>query len=120
MPFNGGVGIHDLQARYYFGGSVYNGAGSHGCINTPLAAVSLIYHYIDTGTPVIVYKDESEEAVSQNTGMQDVGSITSYIQATYGTVSNDPAAQGSGDLGQVFETAQAAVDNVDETGSEVQ
>lgn len=119
MPFNGGVGIHDLQARYYFGGTVYNGAGSHGCINTPLAAVSLIYHYIDTGTPVIVYKDESEAAVSQNTGMQDIGSITAYIQSTYGTVSNDASSQGTDSgAGQVFETAQAAVDNVDEAESD--
>ena len=89
LPFNGGVGIHDLQKRYYFGGSVYNGAGSHGCINTPLAAVKLIYNGIGDGTPVVVYKDDSQEAVSQNTGMQDIRTITSYIEAQYGTVSDD-------------------------------
>ncbi|MGO5291015.1 L,D-transpeptidase family protein [Porcincola sp. LCP21S3_C12] len=89
LPFNGGVGIHDLQKRYYFGGSVYNGAGSHGCINTPLAAVKLIYNGIGAGTPVVVYKDDSQEAVSQNTGMQDIRTITSYIEAQYGTVSDD-------------------------------
>ena len=89
LPFNGGVGIHDLQKRYYFGGSVYNGAGSHGCINTPLAAVKLIYNGIGDGTPVVVYEDDSQEAVSQKTGMQDIRTITSYIEAQYGTVSDD-------------------------------
>ena len=94
LPFNGGVGIHDLQKRYYFGGSVYNGAGSHGCINTPLAAVKLIYNGIGDGTPVVVYKDDSQEAVSQNTGMQDIRTITSYIEAQYGTVSDDAESEG--------------------------
>jgi len=106
MPFNGGVGIHDLQSRYYFGGQVYNGAGSHGCVNTPLAAVKLIYANIETGTPVIVYKDESESAVSQNLGMQDIGTITANIEARFGTVSDDGASDGTG--GQTFETDQAA------------
>ena len=94
LPFNGGVGIHDLQKRYYFGGSVYNGAGSHGCINTPLAAVKLIYNGIGDGTPVVVYKDDSQEAVSQKTGMQDIRAITSYIEAQYGTVSDDAESEG--------------------------
>ena len=94
LPFNGGVGIHDLQKRYYFGGSVYNGAGSHGCINTPLVAVKLIYNGIGDGTPVVVYKDDSQEAVSQNTGMQDIRTITSYIEAQYGTVSDDAESEG--------------------------
>ena len=94
LPFNGGVGIHDLQKRYYFGGSVYNGAGSHGCINTPLAAVKLIYNGIEDGTPVVVYEDDSQEAVSQKTGMQDIRTITSYIEAQYGTVSDDAESEG--------------------------
>lgn len=94
LPFNGGVGIHDLQKRYYFGGSVYNGAGSHGCINTPLAAVKLIYNGIGDGTPVVVYEDDSQEAVSQKTGMQDIRTITSYIEAQYGTVSDDAESEG--------------------------
>lgn len=86
IPFNGGVGIHDLKSRWYFGGTVYIGAGSHGCVNTPLAAVKLIYQAVQTGTPVVVYEDDSQEAVSQNTGMQDIGTITAQIEAQYGTV----------------------------------
>lgn len=104
LPFNGGVGIHDLQKRYYFGGSVYNGAGSHGCINTPLVAVKLIYNGIGDGTPVVVYKDDSQEAVSQNTGMQDIRTITSYIEAQYGTVSDD--AEGEGGTSRSTQSAE--------------
>lgn len=89
IPFNGGVGIHDLQSRYYFGGTVYMGAGSHGCVNTPLAAVKLIFEAVQTGTPVVVYEDESEKALSQNSGMQDIGTITAQIESEYGTVDED-------------------------------
>lgn len=55
MPFNGGVGIHDLTKRSSFGGSIYLTNGSHGCINTPLDSVRKIYQNIDVNTPVIVY-----------------------------------------------------------------
>jgi hypothetical protein len=89
MPFNGGVGIHDMQSRAWFGGSIYLGSGSHGCINTPLAAVKLIYDQIEEGVPVIVYKDESEEAYSQVTGPFDAQSLNAQIQETYGTVEDD-------------------------------
>ena len=56
MPFNGNVGIHDMQSRYYFGSNIYLSHGSHGCINTPLDAVRQIYEAVDIGTPVIVYE----------------------------------------------------------------
>lgn len=55
MPFNGGVGIHDMQTRAYFGGSIYLTNGSHGCINTPYNMVQVIYNAVSVGTPVIVY-----------------------------------------------------------------
>ncbi len=55
MPFNGDVGIHDLQARAYFGGSIYLTNGSHGCVNTPYDQVQIIYNAVEIGTPVIVY-----------------------------------------------------------------
>ncbi len=116
MPFNGGVGIHDLQARYYFGGSIYMGAGSHGCVNTPLAAVKLIYQNIESGTPVVVYKDESDAAVSQNMGMQDIGTITANIEANFGTVSDDDQTADGG-AAQTFETDQNAASSGQEGGS---
>ncbi len=89
MPFNGGVGIHDLQSRAWFGGSIYLGGGSHGCINTPLSAVKLIYDQIEEGVPVIVYKDESEKALSLVTGPTDVQTANAQIEETFGTVEDD-------------------------------
>ena len=55
MPFNGDVGIHDLKARAYFGGTIYLTNGSHGCVNTPYDQVQIIYNAVEIGTPVIVY-----------------------------------------------------------------
>ena len=50
-----GQGIHDATWRSAFGGSIYKGDGSHGCVNTPLAAVSKVYSKAYVGMPVIVY-----------------------------------------------------------------
>nr|WP_259473413.1 L,D-transpeptidase/peptidoglycan binding protein [Clostridium estertheticum] len=55
MPFNGGIGIHDLASRHSFGGSVYLTNGSHGCINCPPSLAKTIYNNIDDNTPVICY-----------------------------------------------------------------
>lgn len=55
MPFNGGVGIHDLTSRTSFGGDIYLYNGSHGCINTPLENARTIYENIEVNTPVVVY-----------------------------------------------------------------
>ncbi len=89
MPFNQGVGIHDLQNRGWYGGTIYMGSGSHGCVNTPLAAVKLIYDQIEEGVPVIVYKDESEEALAQVGDPIDSQTINAMIEETYGTVEDD-------------------------------
>ena len=91
MPFNRGIGIHDMQTRGWFGGTIYMGSGSHGCINTPLAAVKLIYDSIEEGTPIIVYKDESETAAELVAGPYDAVSLKSEIEETYGTVEDDGA-----------------------------
>lgn len=56
MPFDGDVGIHDMQNRYYFGGTIYLSNGSHGCVNTPYEAAKTIYSIVSIGTPVIVYE----------------------------------------------------------------
>ena len=55
LPFNGGIGIHDLASRTAFGGSIYKTNGSHGCINTPYENVQTIYRNITAGTPVVVW-----------------------------------------------------------------
>lgn len=57
LPFNGGQGVHDSTWRedYEYGGNTYLTNGSHGCVNTPLDKVEIIYENIQTGFPVIVY-----------------------------------------------------------------
>ncbi|MBQ4128803.1 MAG: L,D-transpeptidase family protein [Ruminococcus sp.] len=52
-----GCGIHDASWRSSseFGGSTYKGNGSHGCVNTPTAAVKKMYKKVKIGTPVVVY-----------------------------------------------------------------
>ena len=55
MPFYGGYGIHDSSWRSSYGGTIYKGNGSHGCVNTPKSSMTTIYQNIPTGTPVIIY-----------------------------------------------------------------
>lgn len=55
MPFNGGIGLHDASWRDSFGGSIYIGNGSHGCVNLPKKTAETIYQNIDKTMPIIVY-----------------------------------------------------------------
>lgn len=56
MPFNGGEGLHDAPWRGgAFGGGIYRGGGSHGCVNLPPSVAATVYNSISPGTPVIVY-----------------------------------------------------------------
>ena len=55
MPFYEGQGLHDASWRYYFGGSIYRGNGSHGCVNLPTWAAREIYEAVDTGTAIIIF-----------------------------------------------------------------
>ena len=55
MPLDGEIGLHDSSWRDEYGGDIYITDGSHGCINTPLEAIGIIYNNIWDGVPVIVY-----------------------------------------------------------------
>ena len=55
MPFNGGIGLHDATWRGRFGGSIYRGNGSHGCVNLPYSAAEKIFKSLSPGEPVVVY-----------------------------------------------------------------
>lgn len=57
MPFNGNIGIHDASWRYSFGGEIYKGDGTHGCVNSPLYLAKTIFENIESGTPVICYEE---------------------------------------------------------------
>ena len=55
MPFYDGCGFHDAWWRTAFGGSIYQGNGSHGCINLPVDAAQALYSYCEDKMPVVVY-----------------------------------------------------------------
>ena len=55
MPFNGDIGIHDATWRSAYGGQIYNGDGSHGCINASYSLAKAIFENIPAGTPIICY-----------------------------------------------------------------
>ena len=56
MPFYEGQGLHDASWRGAFGGTIYQYDGSHGCINLPSWAAAEIYHEIEPGMPILIYK----------------------------------------------------------------
>ncbi|MBQ1280695.1 MAG: L,D-transpeptidase family protein, partial [Oscillospiraceae bacterium] len=74
MPFNGGIGLHDAQWRWSFGGSIYLYSGSHGCINMPLSAARTTYSVVSVGTKVVVYGGTSSVAALNNS----IGGTGSY------------------------------------------
>ncbi|MDO4556119.1 MAG: L,D-transpeptidase [Lachnospiraceae bacterium] len=56
MPFDSNVGFHDADWRHgEFGGEIYQGNGSHGCVNMPVSQAKSFYSMIETGCPVFVY-----------------------------------------------------------------
>ncbi len=55
MPFYADCGFHDATWRSSFGGNIYRGNGSHGCVNMPPAAAQDLYSYVEAGMPVIVH-----------------------------------------------------------------
>lgn len=56
MPVNwAGVGIHNSRWRTEFGGNIYNGSGSYGCINLPYDPSKIIFDNVEINTPVVVY-----------------------------------------------------------------
>ena len=55
MVFADDVGFHDATWQPYFGGSLYQTNGSHGCVNMPLDKAGVLYDLIYDGMPVFVY-----------------------------------------------------------------
>ncbi len=63
LPFNDEVGVHDAtwnSAEAYADPSYYLSNGSHGCVNTPLDAMAVVFDHINIGDPVIVYYSTSQ------------------------------------------------------------
>lgn len=55
MPFYEGQGLHDANWRSSFGGSIYRGDGSHGCVNLPPWVAEVLYNNIVPGTAIVLY-----------------------------------------------------------------
>jgi len=54
--FNDDIALHDADAwRDEYGGEIYQGNGSHGCVNTPRWFAEMVYNYVEIGTPVYVF-----------------------------------------------------------------
>lgn len=68
MPFNRGIGFHDATWRSRFGGEIYLTAGSHGCVNLPLAAAKELYENVYSGLPVVVFGGMKPEEAASHTG----------------------------------------------------
>lgn len=56
MPFYNGCGLHDANWRGKFAGTIYQYAGSHGCVNLPPARVPALYDLVYVGMPVYVHQ----------------------------------------------------------------
>lgn len=52
---NSGVGLHDAGWRAKFGGKIYRGNGSHGCINLPKKYAYNLFEEVYREIPVIIY-----------------------------------------------------------------
>lgn len=56
MPINwNNEGIHNSTWRKEYGGNIYIGNGSYGCINLPYEATKEIFDNVEINTPVVVY-----------------------------------------------------------------
>ncbi len=55
MPFYEGQGLHDASWRSNFGGSIYKGNGSHGCVNLPKKIAKKIFENVNAGIAIIIY-----------------------------------------------------------------
>ena len=69
------IGFHDASWRGgIFGGEEYVNNGSHGCINTPEAAMKYLFDHLEDGTPVLMHgrntwydvNDPAASPVTQN------------------------------------------------------
>lgn len=56
MPFDDGQGLHDAAWQSNFGGETYKIAGSHGCINLPIAEAAAIYAEMEENVCILIYK----------------------------------------------------------------
>lgn len=57
LPFiRNSIGLHDASWRSSFGGSIYKGNGSHGCVNLPTDSAKWFYDNLETNVAVLVHE----------------------------------------------------------------
>lgn len=66
LPFAYNVGLHDADWRSSFGGNIYKGGGSHGCVNLPFETAEILFEEAETGTPVVAFYREDVKLTSNN------------------------------------------------------
>ena len=106
MPFNRGIGFHDATWRSRFGGEIYLTAGSHGCINLPLAAAKELYANVYSGLPVVVFGGMKPEEAASHTGRSPEKPVQTQKPAASDT--DNAAAAESSAADQAASAAAAA------------
>jgi len=76
MPFNGGIGLHDADWKWAFGGTEYLYNGSHGCINLPPEVAGQVYDLVHYEMPIIVYYSQPYELRPSSDGSQQIVNAT--------------------------------------------
>ena len=55
-----GIGLHDADWRYSFGGNIWKWNGSHGCVNIPPKVMPTIYELVYENMPVVVHYGDTQ------------------------------------------------------------
>ena len=55
-----GIGLHDANWRYSFGGNIWKWNGSHGCVNIPPKVMPTIYELVYENMPVVVHYGDTQ------------------------------------------------------------
>lgn len=68
VQFASNVGFHDADDWRHgqYGGNIYRGNGSHGCINVSLKTAEWLYNNLPEGTPVVAFYRTKVKLTSQN------------------------------------------------------
>lgn len=71
MPIDrSGDGLHDANWRSAFGGQIYRGNGSNGCINLPPSIAEDVFDHVEVGTPVVVYESTTNFSEGRSNGVR--------------------------------------------------
>ena len=55
-----GIGLHDADWRYSFGGNIWKWNGSHGCVNIPKNVMPQIYELVYQNMPIVVHYGDTQ------------------------------------------------------------